>query len=69
MRILKWATLFIMAGLWEIWGGYLVWLWFRDGKSAYLGVLGGFILLLFGVVPTFLPAHFGRVYAAYAASS
>lgn len=25
--------LFVIAGLCEIGGGYLVWLWFREGKS------------------------------------
>ena len=27
--------------------------------------LGGVTLFLYGVVPTYQPAHFGRVYAAY----
>ena len=29
------------------------------------GLLGGIILFIYGVIPTFQPAHFGRVYAAY----
>lgn len=49
----------------EIGGGYLVWLWLRDGRSFVLGVLGGFVLFLYGVIPTLQLAHFGRVYAAY----
>ena len=57
--------LFIVAGLCEIGGGYLVWLWLRNGKGILLGALGGFILFLYGVIPTLQPAHFGRVYAAY----
>jgi small multidrug resistance family-3 protein len=56
---------FILAGLFEIGGGYLVWLWIRDGKSLLYGVSGAFILVLYGIVPTLQPAHFGRVYAAY----
>lgn len=28
-------------------------------------VIGGVVLVLYGVVPTLQPAHFGRVYAAY----
>lgn len=63
--ILKSVLLFILAGLCEIGGGYLVWLWLRSGKGFLLGVLGGFVLFFYGVVPTFQPAHFGRVYAAY----
>ena len=58
-------ALFVLAGLAEIGGGYLVWLWLREGRSALLGALGGVILFVYGVVPTLQPAPFGRVYAAY----
>jgi len=61
----KSLALFIVAGICEIGGGYLVWLWLRNGKGILLGALGGFILFLYGVIPTLQPAHFGRVYAAY----
>lgn len=57
--------LFLLAGLMEIGGGYLVWLWLREGRAFALGALGGLLLFLYGVVPTLQPAHFGRVYAAY----
>ena len=59
--------LFVAAGLCEIGGGYLVWLWLRNGRGVWLGVLGGLILFLYGVLPTLQPATapFGRVYAAY----
>ncbi len=30
-----------------------------------LGAVGGFVLFLYGVVPTFQPSHFHRIYAAY----
>lgn len=56
---------FFVAGLCEIGGGYLVWLWLRDGMSWMLGALGGLVLFLYGVVPTFQPSHFHRIYAAY----
>ena len=56
---------FFIAGLCEIGGGYLVWLWLRDGMSWVLGAVGGFVLFLYGVVPTFQPSHFHRIYAAY----
>ncbi|MDP2743451.1 MAG: YnfA family protein [Dehalococcoidia bacterium] len=65
MLILKSAALFVLAGFAEIGGGYLVWLWLRDGKLALLGALGGAILFLYGVIATLQPAHFGRVYATY----
>lgn len=63
--VLQSVGLFIAAGLCEIGGGYLVWLWRRDEKSLLLGALGGLVLFVYGVLPTLQPAHFGRVYAAY----
>ncbi|MDF0667640.1 MAG: YnfA family protein [Nitrospira sp.] len=57
--------LFVLAGLCEIGGGYLVWLWFREGRSLGYGIVGAAILILYGIIPTFQPAHFSRVYAAY----
>ena len=57
--------LFVLAGLCEIGGGYLVWQWWRKGASWPIGTLGAAILFLYGIVPTYQPAHFGRVYAAY----
>ena len=61
------VLLFALAGLCEIGGGYLVWLWLREGRAVWLGALGGLVLFLYGVLPTFQPpeAPFGRVYAAY----
>ncbi|PZM77150.1 MAG: YnfA family protein [Candidatus Melainabacteria bacterium] len=65
MDIAKSALVFVLAGLCEIGGGYLMWLWLRAGKSIWLGVIGAVILVLYGVIPTLQPANFGRVYAAY----
>ena len=56
---------FVIAGLCEICGGYLVWLWLREGKNLWVGLVGGIVLFLYGIIPTFQPASFGRVYAAY----
>ena len=56
---------FLAAGLCEIGGGYLVWLWLREGKSGWLAVFGAAVLVLYGIIPTLQPTHFGRVYAAY----
>ncbi|HDH33955.1 MAG TPA: hypothetical protein ENG88_00685, partial [Nitrospirae bacterium] len=33
MLIAKSITLFILAGLCEIGGGYLVWIWLRENRS------------------------------------
>ncbi|MEE9202705.1 MAG: YnfA family protein [Dehalococcoidia bacterium] len=65
MLILKSALLFLFAGLLEVGGGYLVWLWLREHRAFLVGVAGLLALALYGVVPTLQPAHFGRVYAAY----
>ena len=64
-KILTSIFLFFLAGLFEIGGGYLVWLWLRDDFSWVLGAIGGFVLFLYGIVPTFQKTHFHRVYAAY----
>ncbi len=58
-------VLFVIAGLCEIGGGYLVWQWWRNGASPAVGILGAAVLILYGIVPTYQAAHFGRVYAAY----
>ena len=69
MTVLRSAVLFVLAGLFEIGGGYLVWLWLRERRPLLLGLAGMIILALYGVLPTFQPAQhpFGRVYAAYGA--
>jgi len=62
----KIVFIFTLAGLAEIGGGYLIWQWLREGKSATLGLLGGIALILYGVIVTFQTfPSFGRVYAAY----
>jgi small multidrug resistance family-3 protein len=56
---------FVLAGFCEIGGGYLVWLWLREGRSPIVGIIGAAVLVLYGIIPTFQAANFGRVYAAY----
>jgi small multidrug resistance family-3 protein len=64
--IMKSLLLFLLVGLAEISGGYLVWQWLREGKALWLGFIGGAILFLYGVIPTLqAESAFGRVYAAY----
>jgi small multidrug resistance family-3 protein len=58
-------ALFVLAGLCEIGGGYLVWNWWRNGASWLVGLAGALVLTLYGIVPTYQATHFGRVYAAY----
>jgi small multidrug resistance family-3 protein len=58
-------TLFFLAALFEIGGGYLVWLWLRENKGVFFGFMGAITLAIYGIIPTLQDAHFGRVYAAY----
>ena len=67
MEFIKSISYFILAGIFEIGGGYLVWLWLREGKSFWLGIVGAITLVLYGVIPILQPksANFGKVYATY----
>ena len=58
-------ALFFVAAAAELGGGYMVWKWLRERKGVLFGILGGIVLFIYGVIPTFQPAQFGRVYAAY----
>lgn len=57
--------LFVLAGLAEIGGGYLVWQWMRSNWPVTALILGAMILIAYGFIPPLQPANFGRVYAAY----
>jgi hypothetical protein len=39
--------LFLLAGLCEIGGGWLVWQWLREGRGLSWGLFGGAILILY----------------------
>lgn len=67
MEIIKSLFYFILAGIFEIGGGYLIWLWLREGKSILFGFVGAIILILYGIIPTLQPSNvnFARVYATY----
>lgn len=58
---------FLLAGVFEIGGGYFIWLWLREGKSLIYGIIGTLALILYGIIPTLQPenSNFGRVYATY----
>lgn len=60
------VLLFVVAGLAEIGGGYLVWLWLRESRPLWYGLAGSVILIAYGIIPTLQKfPSFGRVYAAY----
>ncbi len=61
----KSVLIFVLAGLCEIGGGYLVWQWLRAGKPVWVGLLGAIILIAYGVVATWQTANFARTYATY----
>lgn len=63
--VIKSILIFLLAGLCEIGGGYLVWLWLREGKNVWYGIVGAAVLALYGVVATLQPANFARTYATY----
>ena len=63
--VIQSISLFVLAGLCEIGGGYLIWLWIRAGRGIEFAVLGAILLILYGIIPTLQTANFGRVYAAY----
>jgi len=65
MSVLQSLFYFLVAGLCEIGGGYLVWLWLREGKSIWLALFGVILLFIYAIIPTLQTATFGRVYAAY----
>ena len=66
MSALRAVGLFLLAGLAEIGGGYLMWRWLRSGAAWWIGGLGGLILVGYGVIPTLQrDVSFGRIYAAY----
>jgi small multidrug resistance family-3 protein len=65
-RLVLIGILFVLAGLCEIGGGYLVWGWMREHKPILWALIGAAVLALYGVVAALQPiTEFGRVYAAY----
>ncbi|MGH8224407.1 MAG: YnfA family protein, partial [Woeseiaceae bacterium] len=61
----KAVALFGVTAAAEIGGCYLVYLWLRTGKSAWLLVPAAASLALFAFLLTLHPAAAGRTYAAY----
>ena len=60
-------VLFVVAGILEIGGGYLVWIGVRDKfRPAITIPLGCVVLAAYGFVPTLQPSgSFGRIFAVY----
>ena len=64
-ELLKTAGLFAVTAVAEIFGCYLVYLWTRQGKTAWLLAPAAASLALFAFLLTLHPAAAGRTYAAY----
>ena len=65
VSILKSLAFFILAGICEIGGGYFIWQYIKNDKRLGMFLLGAVTLIVYGIIPTFQEASFGRVYAAY----
>ena len=70
LTILQAISVFCLAGLAEIVGGWMVWVAVRgnsDGRKPWwYALIGSIILVIYGFVPTLQPTDsFGRVYAVY----
>ena len=72
MQYLNSTLLLRAAGLCEVGGGYLIWLWLVERSHFVVGLLGAFLLVVYGIIPTFqvlaFTGHvltFHRVFAAY----
>merc|ERR1711907_855196 len=58
--------LFVLSGLAEVGGGWLVWQTIREHKPWWWALLGSIILVVYGFLPTLQPlSDFGRLYAIY----
>lgn len=58
-------AVFLVAGILEVGGGFLVWRWLREGQLPWYGIAGAAMLALYGAAATYSPYPFGRAYAAY----
>jgi len=68
--VLQAIVVFILAGVAEILGGWMVWVAIRGNSSEkkpwWFAVVGSFVLILYGFIPTLQPTDsFGRIYAVY----
>ena len=64
--VIKVVSLFLLTGLTEIGGGWLVWQTVRQGRPWWWALLGSLTLVIYGFIPTLQPLQdFGRMYAVY----
>jgi small multidrug resistance family-3 protein len=58
-------ALFLLAGLCEIAGGYMLWIAIKNKQPIWVGLLGATLMAVYGIIATLQPSGFGRTYAAY----
>lgn len=64
--LVRTLVVFVLAGAAEIFGGWLMWQWLREGRPWLLGIAGAVVLAGYGLIATLQKeSEFGRVYAAY----
>lgn len=68
MNTIRTIGLLFLTGPLEISGACLIWQWIRGTRSAWVGLLGGADLLIYGLTQTLQQFNFGRVFAAFASS-
>ncbi len=65
ISFIKIVVFFILTGLCEIGGCYLVWIWLKEKKSIWYGIVGAIILAFYGYVMTLQMPTFGKSYVDY----
>lgn len=65
VELVRATGLFVVTALMELTGSYLMYLWLRQGRSAWLGGLAALCLVGFGYLLTLHPGAAARTYAAY----
>lgn len=65
MEIAKSILFFILAGICELGGAYLIWLWIKSGRSFVYGLAGAAILVTYGIMHTLQSSNYCRIQAAY----
>jgi len=66
LKIIQATAIFVLAGIAEIGGGWLVWKAVRENKPWWWAVVGSLVMVLYAFLPTLQPTDsFGRIYAVY----
>lgn len=63
MEIAKSVLFFFLAGICELGGAYLIWLWLKNGRSFLFGIAGAAVLVAYGFMHTMQTSNYGRIQA------